>query len=116
MFAFLKRSIVLLIGLLLIVVFIWYAGPYFAFGQYRPLDTTNERLIGIGVIVGCWLLWRLARRLRAFRASDRLLAAVVKQPQPEPNRPPAEVVKLRERFDEAVAALQQQRRSGHSLY
>jgi type VI secretion system protein ImpL len=116
MFAFLKRSIVLLIGLLLIVVFVWYFGPYFAFGPYRPLDGVDERLIAIGVIVGGWLLWRLARRLRAFRRSDRLLAAVVAQPQPEPNRPPADVVKLRERFDEAVAALQQQRRSGHSLY
>jgi type VI secretion system protein ImpL len=116
MFAFLKRSIVLLIGFLLVVIFVWYAGPYFGFGQYRPLESTEARLIAIAVIVGCWFLWRLAKRLRAFRASDRLLAAVVKQPQPEPNRPPAEVVKLRERFDEAVVALQQQRKSGHSLY
>jgi type VI secretion system protein ImpL len=115
MFAFLKRSIVLLIGLLLIVVFIWYAGPYFEFGNYSPLESTEARLIAIGAVVGAWFLWRIAKRLRAFRASRRLLAAVVAQPQPEPNRPPAEVVKLRERFDEAVAALQQQR-SGHSLY
>lgn len=116
MFAFLKRAIVLLIGLLLLVVFIWNAGPYFGFGSYRPLEAQRARLIATGVVVGCWLLARLLKRLRAFRASDRLLAAVVAQPQPEPTRLPAEVVKLRERFDEAVAALQQQRTSGHSLY
>ena len=113
MFAFLKRTFVVLLGLLLIVVFIWFAGPYFAFGQYRPLETEFARLIAIGVIVGCWVVWRLVKRLRAFRASDRLLAAVVAQPQPEAARPPAEVVKLRERFDEAVAALKQQRRRWH---
>jgi type VI secretion system protein ImpL len=116
MFAFLKRTFVILLGFLLIVIFIWYLGPYFAFGDYRPLETQTARLIAIAVIVGCWLLARLVRRLRAYRASDRLLAAVVAQPQPEKARPPAEVQKLRERFDEAVAALKQQRRSGHSLY
>ncbi len=118
MFAFLKRTFVILLGFLLIVVFIWYAGPYFAFGPYRPLETPNARLIAIGIIVGCWLLARLVRRLRALRASDRLLAAVVAQPQPqrEQARTPAEVLKLRERFDEAVSALKQQRRDGHSLY
>jgi type VI secretion system protein ImpL len=116
MFAFLKRTVAIVLGFLLIVVFVWYAGPYFAFGPYRPLETSNARLIAIGVIVGWWLLVRLVKRLRAFRASDRLLAAVVAQPQPEPARTPAEVAKLRERFDEAVSALKQQRRSGHSLY
>ena len=47
-----------------------------------------------------------------------MLTAVVAQPQPqaEKARTPAEVVKLRERFEEAVSALKQQRRSGHSLY
>jgi type VI secretion system protein ImpL len=104
------------LGFLLIFVFIWYAGPLFAFGPYRPLETSTARLIALGAVVGCWLVVRLMKRLRAYRASDRLMAAVAAQPQPEPARPPAEVVKLRERFDEAVEALKQQRRDGHSLY
>jgi type VI secretion system protein ImpL len=116
MLAFLKRTFVVSLGLLLVFVFIWYAGPYFAFAGYRPLETVPARLIAIAVIVGCWLALRLIKRLRSFRASDRLLAAVVAQPQPAEARPPAEVVKLRERFDEAVSALQQQRRGGRSLY
>jgi type VI secretion system protein ImpL len=118
MFAFLKRTFVLLIGLLLIVVFIWFAGPYFAFADWRPLDPPGNRLIAVGVVVGCWMAWRLVKRLRAMRAGDRLLAAVAApRPQPQEAQPPAEVVKLRERFEEAVSALkQQQRTSGTSLY
>jgi len=116
MLAFLKRFFVVLVGLLLSAVFIWYAGPYFEFAEYRPLATERARLIAIAVVVGCWLAVRLVKRLRSFRASDRLLAAVVAQPQSAEARPPAEVLKLRERFEEAVSALRQQRRSGYSLY
>jgi type VI secretion system protein ImpL len=117
MFAFLKRSIVILIGLLLIVAFIWFAGPYFSFANVAPLESDTARLIAIGVVIGCWVLYRLYKRLKAYRAGDRLLKAVVAQPQPEAAQPPAEVVKLRERFDEAVTALKaQQRTSRQSIY
>ena len=115
MFAFLKRTFVVLIGFLLIALFIWYAGPYFAFAEFRPLESQTARLIAIGIVVGLWLLARLFKRLRSYKRSDRLLAAVVAQPQPEKARTPAEVVKLRERFEEAVGALKQ-RRTGESLY
>ena len=118
MLAFLKRTFVVLLGLLLIFVIIWFAGPLFEFADYRPLGPESARLIVFAVIVGCWLIARLLKRLRSFRASDRLLAAVVAQPQPQAKQalPPAEVVKLRERFDEATKALRQGRRGGHSLY
>ena len=117
MFAFLKRTIVVLIGFALIAAFIWVAGPYFSFADVAPLASPTARLIAIGVVVGCWILYRLYKRLRAFQAGDRLLKAVVAQPQPQAALPPAEVVKLRERFDEAVTALkEQQRKSGQSIY
>src|SRR5687767_4770518 len=116
MFAFLKRTFLVILGFLLIALFIWYAGPYFAFGNYRPLESEFARLIAIALVVGFWFLSALIRKLRAFRASDQLLAAVVARPKAEPARPSAEAAKLRERFDEAVTALKQQRRSGHSLY
>ena len=117
MFAFFKRTFVVLVGFLLIAAFIWFAGPYFAFAEYRPLEPEMARLILIGIVVGLWLVWRAIKRLRAYRAGDRLLTAVVAQPQPETARTPAEVAKLRERFEEAVGALKlQQRQSGNSLY
>jgi len=53
--------------------------------------------------------------MRANRASDQLVTAVVKQAKAE-ERPSAEALQLRERFEEAVAALKQKRKRGHSLY
>jgi type VI secretion system protein ImpL len=116
MFAvFKRRAFLRLIGFLLVAIFIWYAGPYFAFGTYRPLESEFARLIAIAVVVLLWVGSALLRKLRAFKASDRLVAAVLTQSAPEP-KPSAEAVKLRERFEEAVATIQGQRRSGHSLY
>ena len=116
MFAFLRRASIIVLGFLLIFLFIWFAGPYFGFGSYRPLESVTARLIVLGLVIGAWLTMKAVKRLRAYRKSDQLLAEVVAQPQPEKARTPAEVQKLRERFDEAVAALKEQRRSGHSLY
>ena len=58
MFAFLKRTFVVLVGLLLITLFIWYAGPYFAFAGFAPLESEFARLVAIGVVIGIWLLSR----------------------------------------------------------
>ena len=43
MFAFVKRrAFVVLIGLLLIGLFIWFVGPYFGFGAYHPLEQSSR--------------------------------------------------------------------------
>src|SRR6185503_4746333 len=98
-FSFLRRrAFVLLIGFVLIAIFIWYAGPYFAFGNYRPLDTENARLIAIALVLACWVMSALLRWLRATRASDKLVSAVLKQTHQEKERPSAEATRLRERF------------------
>ncbi len=117
MLSFLKsRTFVILLGLALFAVFIWYAGPYFAFADYHPLDSATARLIAIALVVALWGASVLLKRLRANRASDNLVAAVVKQASADQGRPSADAVVLRERFEEAVATLKQKRRSGHSLY
>jgi type VI secretion system protein ImpL len=116
-FAFFKRrAFVVFIGLLLVSLFIWFAGPYFAFADYRPLESENSRLIAIGVIVIGWAISALLKRLRAIQASGRLASAVLSQSHREKERPSAEATKLRERFEEAVATLTQQRRHGRGLY
>ena len=117
MFAFFKsRAFVLLIGFLLIAIFIWYAGPYFAFGTYYPLETEFSRLVAIGLVVVCWIVSRLIKRLRSSRASERLVGAVIAVTQKEKERPSAEATKLRERFEEAVGALSKGQKPGRSLY
>src|SRR5687768_7205507 len=115
MFALLRRVLPVLLGLLLIALVIWYAGPYFSFAEWTPLESRRARSIAMCLVVAVWAGVALYKRLRANRASDQLVAAVVKQAKEEP-RPSADVVQLRERFEEAIATLKQQRRSGHSLY
>src|SRR4051812_13888061 len=114
MLSLLKRLLPI-IGLLLLALFIWIAGPYFEFADYRPLGSATARLVMIGLIVLAWIAVIVGKRLQAAKKSDQLVAAVVKQSTAS-DRPTAESVQLRERFEEAVAALKQKRRSGHSLY
>jgi type VI secretion system protein ImpL len=116
--AFLKRFarvLLRILGFLLLAIFIWVAGPYFAFADFRPLESVTARLVLIGLVLAVWLLLMLVRRLKAYRASDMIAAAVMK-PAANEAQTPADVAKLRERFEEAVATLKQQRRSGNNLY
>ena len=80
MFAFLKRrGFLLVVGFLLVAAFIWLAGPYFAFADYRPLEGETARWIAIAIVALVLLALVVAKKLRAYRASDRLVAAVVQQ-------------------------------------
>ena len=106
-------------GVMLLALFIWYGGPLIAFGadgQYRPLASELARLIAIALVILALVVSSLLKRRRANRASDNLMAAVVKQSQAGDSRVTAEAQQLRERFEEAVASLKQKRRSGHTLY
>ena len=45
MLAFIKRrTFLVLIGLLILALLIWFAGPYFAFADYRPLESVLARV------------------------------------------------------------------------
>jgi type VI secretion system protein ImpL len=121
MLGFLKRRIFLVvIGLGLLALFIWFAGPYFGFviaeTEFRPLASEIARLVAIGLVVAAWITSVVVKRMRANRASDKLMTAVVQQSRADTSRPSAEAQVLRERFEEAVATLKQKRRSGHTLY
>jgi type VI secretion system protein ImpL len=111
MLSFLKRRIVLVsLGLALIIWCVWMIDPL-----SNVIDPPLSQYVAVGIVLawyGGYLLWK---RLRAQRAGDQLAAAVVKQSAGE--RPSADVVQLRERFEEAVAALKQsKKRGGRSLY
>jgi type VI secretion system protein ImpL len=104
MLSLLKRTLQLLPGLLLIAVVIWVAGPYVAISGTHPLESEAARLTAIAFVVGAWLAWVLFERWRAARASGQLAAAVLAQSHAEPAAP-ADVVKLREGFEQAVSTL-----------
>jgi type VI secretion system protein ImpL len=109
------RTLLTGVGIILLALFIWYAGPLFAFGPYRPLASELVRIIVIALVIVGMMVAKLLKRLKANKKSDNLIAAVVKQSQTD-TKQTAEAQQLRERFEEAVATLKQQRRSGHSLY
>jgi type VI secretion system protein ImpL len=114
--SFLKlRVILIVLGFLLLGLFIWFGGPYFAFADWRPLASVTARLVLMALIVAAWGVGILLKRLRAARNSDKLAAAVVQQ-ESGGDKPSAEMLQLRERFEQAVATLKQKRRSGHTLY
>lgn len=118
MFKFFKRrGVLVFIGLLLLSLFIWYAGPYFAFAEYKPLDPVLARLIAIGILVALWLLSLLMKLWRASRANAKLAQAVVAQ-SAAPGRDGAsrEAAQLRERFEEAVATLKKSQTGAKNLY
>ena len=117
MFAFVKRRwFIGLIGVLLIAVLIFFVGPFFAFADYRPLESLTARWIAIALVVACWAIWAVIKWRSAKRASSQLAGAVLHQPPQEKERPSAEAAKLRERFEEAVSTLTKGDRAGRSLY
>ena len=117
MFAFLKpRILIPLLGFVLLALFIWYGGPYFAFADFHPLESTTARLIAIGAVLAIWAVSILLKRLRANRASGRLINAVMKQPDAANTAPSAEAQQLRERFEEAAEILKKSRRGKQNLY
>src|SRR6185503_18978960 len=98
MLALLKRWLPVVLGFLLIAVFIWFAGPYFAFAEFRPLQSAFARIVAITVVVLSWVASQLLKRMRARAASRKLSAAVVKQSEGDAGVP-QDVVKLREGFE-----------------
>jgi type VI secretion system protein ImpL len=115
MLSFLRsRAFIVLLGFVLFALFVWYAGPLFSFADYAPLQQGIARVVVIGAAIAAWIGWALLTRLRAARAGDRLMGAVVRQSAQE--APSAQTLQLRERFEESVATLRQKRRGGHVLY
>ena len=114
---FKHRAVLVFLGLLLLSLFIWYGGPYLAFADFKPLESLVARLIAIGVLLALWVLSLLLKKLRAARASTQLAQAVVAQKGPAVRDGASrEAAQLRERFEEAIAALKKTQSSGKSLY
>jgi type VI secretion system protein ImpL len=111
----LLKVLLLLVGLLLLALLVWFAGPYFAFGEWRPLESERARLLTILAIVVLWLLKGLFKKLRAGQLSAQLVKAISARQAAAPQLH-GDAVQLRERFEEALDALKAEKRSGRNLY
>ena len=74
------RWVFLVLGLLLVALLIWFAGPLVAFAGHAPLEKPLWRLVTIAVVVGAVLLWFWIKRLRAGRANDKMISALAAAP------------------------------------
>jgi type VI secretion system protein ImpL len=110
---FKKRWFLIGLGVLLLAAFIWWAGPFFAFADYHPLASVTARVIVILLLIIFVFGSAAWKRAKAKLSSIQLAKAVVKQQSPAEDN--ADARQLRERFEEAVATLNQGG-SGQSIY
>jgi type VI secretion system protein ImpL len=114
---FKNRTLLVLIGLLLVGLLIWFAGPYFAFADYKPLESVVARLVAILAIVAVWAVVLQVKQMRSARASDKIASEVVAQKgdsgdAADASGSPSDAAQLRKRFDEAIDALKKSKRKG----
>src|SRR5262245_4166284 len=122
MLAFLKsRTFLVLLGLVLLSLLLWFVGPYFAFADYKPLESTVARLVAILVLVVIWAVVLQLKQLKSSRASNKLASEVVAQESESAEGAQGagagrgnagDAAQLRKRFEDAVEALKKSKRKG----
>jgi type VI secretion system protein ImpL len=119
MLAFVKsRTFLVIVGLALLALLIWFVGPYFAFAEYKPLESVVARLVAILLIVVAWAVVLQLKQMRQSRASGKLAEQMVSQDAAasagggDARVSAADAAQLRKRFEEAIAALKKSKRGG----
>src|ERR1700675_1494596 len=77
------RRLLTLLGVILVCLLIWFAGPYLAFADVKPFASAVGRLVSILVIFVIWALVSQWRQWRAARATGELAAAAGTSTTPE---------------------------------
>src|SRR6185312_7586075 len=124
-----SRAFLVIVGLVLLALLIWFAGPYFAFADHKPLESVVARLVAILVIVVVWAVVLQLKQLRSSRASGKMASEMLAQEDASGDSAAArggpagaarsagaasggDATQLRKRFEEAVNALKKSRRKG----
>jgi type VI secretion system protein ImpL len=117
MVALLKsRAFLIAVGLLLLAVIIWFAGPYVAFAGHDFLASVIARLIAILILAVGYALYVQLKQLKGARASRQLGEQVAGGAGGGADGG-ADAAQLRQRFEEAIEALKKSRKKGAaSLY
>src|ERR1019366_6409282 len=114
-----SRWLLTLLGVILLCLLIWFAGPYLAVADARPFASTTGRLVAILVVFMVWaLLWQW-RQWRASRATSELAGAAGTTATPERMAKAGAVggadAQLVARFQEALGALRKSKKGAKSL-
>ncbi|MBV8909489.1 MAG: type VI secretion system membrane subunit TssM, partial [Gammaproteobacteria bacterium] len=121
-----SRWFLTLIGIVLLCLLLWFAGPYFAFADARPLVSPAARAIAMLIVVLAWALvwqwksWRAARATHALgqaagAGDTRSAASETARGASEDGRLGGADAQLRSKFDEAFAALRKSGKSSEGL-
>jgi type VI secretion system protein ImpL len=112
-----SRWFLTLIGVLLLCLLIWFAGPYFAFADVKPLASAVGRLVAILIVVLIWALvwqwqsWKASRATKALGEAAGAAEAGAKAPaaaeraSADRGAMSAADTQLRGKFDEAFQAI-----------
>ncbi len=101
------------IGLVLVSLLIWFAGPHIKFGSDNsaPLASSFSRLLCILVVVVLWGLNNLRIQMQANKQNSSLVADIAQNQKEEPvanassSQATEEVQQLNQRFTEALGTL-----------
>jgi type VI secretion system protein ImpL len=99
------------IGIVAIMILIWFGGPYLGLGDSRPLSSPFNRLLAILLVMVFWGFNNMRLRFKATQANssmiDNLVAAPAAPSEIAPDVSAEEVALLRERFTQALEQLKQ---------
>jgi type VI secretion system protein ImpL len=115
-----NRTVLILLGLVIVACLIWYAGPLIGFtvgnAKWVPLEGVAARLVLIGLIFAVWIGVRLFRWWQERSRNAALIKELAKDDHPPAPGETAlgadEVAELRRRFDTALTTLRTTRVAG----
>lgn len=103
-----SRWFLTLVGVLLLCLLVWFAGPYFAFADFRPWASPIGRLVTIVVLIVIWAIYWQWKQWRASRAGEQIVsagAASASSDRAAATGATGADAQLRGKFEEAIAAL-----------
>lgn len=113
MFRFLKsRWFWGALGVIALAAVIYFLGPLFAFGDWRPLESEAARYIFILLLAIAWLVRRVLKLISDRKAEQSIVEGVVEAApaaEPQPDVSAEELATIKGRFEEAIDVLKQSR-------
>ena len=116
---FFSRTTMILVGLLALAALVWFAGPKVQVLGSRPLESAGARAAAIGALVALlvglemlrhWRVRRLNRKMIENLTNSQSLTAMTDGTTDD------ELEVLRQRFEDAMAALKDSSSSGGQIY
>jgi len=108
-----------LIGLILISLLIWYAGPQLKFGAENtaPLASSTARLLVIMIVIVLWGLNNLRVQIQSKKQNDSLVEDIEKNQKAAAasatdSQAAEEIQQINQRFSQALATLKKRRFGG----